>query len=351
MAMLVTGAGGLVGGAVAAELAARGHRVRAMLRRPGPVLAHDGGPAGTRVEPVCGDVRQPDLGLNTAALRDVTTIVHCAALTGFAEPAEAYRAVNVDGTLHVLALGARLNAPVVLVSTAYVCGTRSGTILERDLPDDGFANGYEASKAAAERAARAAMATGQPVVVARPSIIVGAWEDGAIRRFGDVYLLLRMFALGRLRTMPVCAGATLDFVAIDRVARGIAHLAERPHDFTGRTLHLTSGLPVTPDELAREAAARSFPVPRFVDPAAFSLRALPGGEARLHRGMAALYASYLARAPAFDRSAAAALPGFDRPAGGTAHLSRVIGHAIAAGFLPDPAAAPARAVPAVRAVA
>ncbi len=343
MAILVTGAGGLLGGAVAAELAARGRRVRALLRRPGPVLAHDGGPAGARVEPVLGDVRRTDLGLDPAALRGVEAIVHCAALTGFAETAEAYRAVNVAGAAHVLALGARLGVPVVHVSTAYVCGARSGPVREDALPDAGFANGYEASKAEAERAARRAMAAGQPVVVARPSIIVGAWEDGAIRRFADVYLLLRLFALGRLRTMPAAAGASLDFVAIDRVARGIAHLAERPQDFAGRTLHLTSGAPVTPADLAAEAAARGFPVPRFVDAADFSLRTLSAAEARLHRGVGGLYATYLARAPAFDRSNAAALPGFDRPAGGPAHLSRVVGHAIAAGFLPDARAAPATA--------
>ena len=95
--------------------------------------------------------------------------------------------------------------------------------------------------------------------------------------------------------------------------------------------------------LAAEATARGFPVPRFVDAADFSLRALPAAEARLHRGLAQLYATYLARAPAFDRTNAAALPGFDRPAGGPAHLSRVIGHAIAAGFLPDARTASATA--------
>lgn len=350
MAILVTGAGGLLGGAVAAELAARGQRVRALLRRPGPVLAHDGGPAGSRVEPVMGDVRQPALGLDSAALAGVDALVHCAALTGFAEGAEAYRSVNIDGAANVLALAGRLGVPVVHVSTAYVCGLRSGPIAEADLPGDGFANGYEASKAAAEQLMRRAMAAGRPVVVARPSIIVGAWEDGAIRRFGDVYLLVRMFALGRLTTMPAAPGASLDFVPIDRVARGVAHLAERATSFAGQTLHLTSGAPVTPADLAAEAQARDFPVPRFVAPDAFDPRTLPGPEARLHRGLAALYATYLARDPRFDRSAAAALPGFDRPCGGPALLARMIGHAVASGFLPHrrpetrhpwPASAPA----------
>jgi nucleoside-diphosphate-sugar epimerase len=351
MTILVTGAGGLLGGAVAAELAARGRRVLGLVRRPAPILAHDGGPAGARAQPVSGDVRLPGLGLDATALRDVAAIVHCAALTGFAEPADNYRAVNIDGAVNALALGAQLGVPVVQVSTAYVCGARSGPVFERDLPDSRFANGYEASKAAAERAARLAMAAGQRVVVARPSIIVGAWEDGAIRRFGDVYLLVRMFALGRLSTMPVAADASLDFVAIDRVARGIAYIAERARDFAGRTLHLTSGAPVTPTDLAAEAAVRGFPVPRFVDAADFSPRALPGAEARLHRGLAALYATYLARAPAFDRTAAAAVPGFERPAGGPGHLGRVIGHAIAAGFLPDGTAPRPRHAPAVRAMA
>lgn len=340
MAILVTGAGGLLGGAVAAELAARGHRVRALLRRPGPVLAHDGGPAGSRVEPVTGDIRLTALGLDSAALAGVDALVHCAALTGFAEGAEAYRAVNIDGAANVLALAGRLGVPVVHVSTAYVCGLRSGPIAEADLPGDGFANGYEASKAEAERLCRAAIAQGQPVVVARPSILVGGWADGAIRRFGDAYLLLRLFALGRLRTMPAVPHATLDLVAIDRVAAAIARLAEQPHALLGRTLHLTSGAPVTLADLTAAAAARGYPIPRFVSPDDFDPRALPAAEARLHRGIGALYASYLARSPRFDRRNAAALPGFDRPCGGPALLARIVGHAMAAGFLPAPAPAP-----------
>lgn len=334
MAILVTGAGGLLGGAVAAELAARGHRVRALLRRPGPVLAHDGGPAGSRVEPVMGDVCAPGLGLDAGALAGTAAIVHCAALTGFAEPASAYQAVNVTGTAHALALAARLAVPLVHVSTAYVCGHRSGPVAETELSAEGFANGYEASKAEAERLCRAAIARGQPVVVARPSILVGGWADGAIRRFGDAYLLLRLFALGRLRTMPAVPHATLDLVPIDRVATGIARLAEQPGAWAGRTLHLSSGAPVTLADLKAEAAARGYPVPCFVSPDAFDRCALPAAEARLHRGIGALYASYVARSPQFDRSNAAVLPGFDRPCGGPPLLGRIVSFAIAAGFLP-----------------
>ncbi|MFN3288531.1 MAG: SDR family oxidoreductase, partial [Sphingomonadaceae bacterium] len=257
-------------------------------------------------------------------------------------------AVNVRGTANALALAGRLDVPLVHVSTAYVCGLRTGPVAEAELPPDGFANGYEASKAEAERLCRAAIAQGQPVVVARPSILVGGFADGAIRRFGDIYLLLRLFALGRLRTMPAVAEATLDLVAIDRVAAAIALLAEQPRAFLGRTLHLTSGAPVALADLAAEAATRGYPVPRFVAPEAFDPRDLPAAEARLHRGIGALYASYLARSPLFDRSNAAALPGFDQPCGGPALLGRIVSFAIASGFLPPArlSARPGSAAPA-----
>jgi 2-alkyl-3-oxoalkanoate reductase len=87
-------------------------------------------------------------------------VIHGAAATGFNLGERVYREVNIGGTANVLALiGQRGQAPIPLLhlSTSYVCGERSGPVAEGEL-DVGqrFANGYESSKAEAERLVRAA---------------------------------------------------------------------------------------------------------------------------------------------------------------------------------------------------
>ena len=63
LSVLVTGAAGLIGGEVCARLAARGHRVTAMVRRNPEVRGNDGALV-EGVETVAGDVTQPLMGLS-----------------------------------------------------------------------------------------------------------------------------------------------------------------------------------------------------------------------------------------------------------------------------------------------
>src|ERR1700739_1901309 len=98
-----------------------------------------------------------------------------------------YREVNIGGTANVLALiGQTGRAPIPLLhlSTAYVCGKRSGPVAEGEL-DVGqrFANGYESSKAEAERLVRAAQQQGGITAVARPSSVVGRYRGGGVGTF------------------------------------------------------------------------------------------------------------------------------------------------------------------------
>ena len=210
--ILVTGAGGLLGSELSGDLAERGHAVVAMLHRSTAMHRNDGRPLSARpadgtlplpgeVAALRGDVRQPGLGLDGASLAEIVRgldlVIHGAAATGFNLSERVYREVNIGGTANVLALiGQRGQAPIPLLhlSTAYVCGERSGPVAEGEL-DVGqrFANGYESSKAEAERLVRAAQQQGGISVVARPSIVVGRYRDGTIGQFTNIYALIPRF--------------------------------------------------------------------------------------------------------------------------------------------------------------
>jgi nucleoside-diphosphate-sugar epimerase len=248
-------------------------------------------------------------------------VIHCAATVRFDLDEADYRAVNVDGVAYMLELAEAGDMAVLHVSTAYVCGARDGTIREDDpLPDGGFANGYEASKAAGERLVRA---SNLRWAIARPSIVVGEHGSGAIRQFDTTYAAFKLIAEGRVRHMPARAGATLDFVPIDHVAKGIvtiaASLAATSGASSGGTFHLVSGQPLpVADFTGAIGAYPQFHEPELVAPENFDPAGLPAIERRLFKRIAGLYASYFQRDPHFDDSAfrkigGEACPATDKP--------------------------------------
>ncbi|MBC7521270.1 MAG: SDR family oxidoreductase [Sandarakinorhabdus sp.] len=322
MRILVTGAAGLIGGETCARLAARGHDVTALVHRERGVRGNDRRPVdGVTILP--GDVTRPGLGL--AAAPDFDLVIHSAAITAFDAPADLYDRVNVAGTAHVAALG----LPLLHVSTAYVCGTRDGVVSE-DSTGTEFVNGYEASKAAGEAIVRAA---GVPFAIARPSVVVGASDSGEISRFENIYMIFKLIAEGRVRTLPGAASASLDLVPIDHVCGGIVAMAENFAGVAGKTLHLVGASPV-PLTLIGEAIAAvpGLGAPHFVDPADFAPARLPPTERRYHAAAAALYTSYLLRGPVFDTANAAALVP-PCPPTGRAWLDRLIGYCVEQGFV------------------
>ena len=299
-------------------------------------------PPPGEIRTLAADLRLDRFGLDPARLdtlaRDLDLIVHCAAVTGFDQPPASHRAVNVEGTARILALADRPGAapvPVLHVSTAYVCGDRSGPVAEAPFrAGAAFANAYEASKAEAETLVAAAGARGLPVAIARPSIVVGAWADGAIARFDNFYGMLRLVAEGRIRTIPAAHGASLDLVPIDHVVRGLADIAERMREAAGRIYHLVSGNPV-PVTLLRDLALSypQFHAPRFVPPEGFDPAALAEEEAWWHTHVASHYASYFRRAPRFVDDNLRALTERGCPPVDWAFLCRLVDRCIAAGFL------------------
>jgi nucleoside-diphosphate-sugar epimerase len=170
--VFVTGGSGLLGSHLAALLRAEGHEVVALQRRSSETTyLRDLG-----CELVEGDVRDEPEDL-AAAMRGCTHLVHGAALVYAAGTWPKTRAVNVEGTRHVLEGAAMAGIPrAVHISSVAVYGTRDGRVdettpLDEDLPASDL---YGRSKREAEERARMVEAeTGIAVTILRPCAVYG----------------------------------------------------------------------------------------------------------------------------------------------------------------------------------
>ena len=256
--VLLTGATGFLGGELLDRFVARGDRVTALTRRPLERPAHP------QVHTLMGDLTGP---LDVSVPEDVDLVVHCAASVAFDPPIEEQRAINVQGTQRVLELAARLPhlERFVHVSTAYVAGTHVGEA-GPDHVGTAFRNAYEQSKAEAESHVRA---SGLPVQVVRPSVVVGDSRTGRTAAFNVMYVPLRAFSRGLLTVVPGLEDAPVDVVPVDYVADGIVRLLLEP---AGGTHQLVAGpTATTVGELIALGSARfGGAPPQVVDPGTLS---------------------------------------------------------------------------------
>ncbi len=172
MRVLLTGATGFLGRAVARRLVARGHTLR-VLARPTSRLA--GLPEGVLVAE--GDVTSASSMARAAEGCDA--VLHMAALVKIwvPEPAQ-FEAVNVAGLDNALAAARSAGARLVYTSSFMALGPSGPSALDAERPHPGppFRNRYEETKARADALARAASAAGQDVVTLYPGVIYGPGE-------------------------------------------------------------------------------------------------------------------------------------------------------------------------------
>lgn len=227
-----------------------------------------------RLDAVAGDVGAPHHGIPASTRREllgsVTHVIHGAATTRLDEPLEVARRVNLTGTLRALAFAESCRNLELFahVSTAYVCGDRVGLIRESDLwQGQAFLNAYEESKCQAEIRVHG-RARELPIVVFRPSIIVGNSANGRISSFASIYSPLRRVADGSLRQLPCREDASLDLVPVDHVAEAIARLTASDRA-VGSTYHLCAGpgrrtpVKLLLQEAIRIAGTPGLGLPRF----------------------------------------------------------------------------------------
>ena len=243
--ILLTGATGFLGGAVTAQLLAEGHGdnlaflVRAETREQGlqrlrdNLRQHGVGECASQAlhaeQIICGDFLDTTwLPRETPRLMQIERVINCAAVASFSKNPTIWP-VNVEGTFafaEVMSRSKRLKR-FLHVGTAMCCGPQ----LESPISESwSFPDGeeqlvdYTASKAEIERRMSQDL-PGLPLVVARPSIVVGHRTLGC-QASGSIFWVFRMgFAL---ESFTCGLDEQIDVIPVDYCAEALIGLALKP---------------------------------------------------------------------------------------------------------------------------
>ena len=334
---LLTGATGMLGGYLLRDSLNAGDRPVALVRRHRKASAtqrivetlspfegefwersNGDGPAPRPVVLSC-DLTQEDLDLDTRSVdwiaENCHAIVHNAASLQFHGPdrqGEPWQ-TNVEGTRRILNLCRTTGIKHLhYVSTAYVCGLRSGWVREDEL-DVGqlLGNDYERSKLESERMVREASFLNS-LTVYRPAIIVGDSKTGQTTGFHGFYAVLKLahtlvsrVELGATSGGELAAilgferGESKHFVPVDWVSSVITHIRRHP-EYHGRTYHLTAQRPTPVAQMAtviQEAVERYSQLADRNDPS----RLDGSWIAQAFREQMSVYEAYWRDDPQFDQ--------------------------------------------------
>lgn len=253
MTVLVTGASGYLGRAVAAELVAAGHEVRTLQRRASGVEG---------ATDVLGSVT--DAAAVARAVEGVEGVIHLAAKVSLAGVPAEFRAINVEGTRLLLDLAQRAGVArfvnVSSPSVAHAGHALTGVGAEPASPRDARGE-YARTKAEAELLALDADSAAMRVVVVRPHLVWGP---------GDTQLVGRILDRARRGRLPLLDGgrALIDSTYIDNAASGIVAALRRADHAHSRAFVITNGEPrPVADLLAGMCLAAGVAPPRWSLPA------------------------------------------------------------------------------------
>ena len=201
-----------------------------------------------RIKLVEGDICRLNRSQIDALLETDGGLWHFAAITSLStsdqDVARQIYQVNFEATSHLANACARRwhQRSFYHVSTAYVMGRRTGTVLEGDgFLGQEFRNPYEASKSAAEKVVQDIFSNGVPGLIFRPSVVID--NSGLTGGFKIVDACAFAVAMAVRRReefvfrLPDSAG--INMVHSDWLIEAMLDLARMPSG-PGRTYHLTA---------------------------------------------------------------------------------------------------------------
>jgi NAD(P)-dependent dehydrogenase (short-subunit alcohol dehydrogenase family) len=276
MAYFVTGATGFIGRHLVAELLDHREGPVFVLCRQGSLprmeaLVRQWG--SDRVQPVVGDLGEPDLGVGPAWVEkhagEVGHFFHLAAIYDMTADDATNDAMNVDGTRNALGLAQRLGVGCFhQVSSVAAAGDYHGRFDEsmfeegQPLPSPYHRTKYESEKIVRDEAT-------VPWRVYRPAIVVGHSETGSMDKIDGPYYFFPLIKRLRdhlpswLPLVGVDLGDT-NLVPVDYVAKAMDHLAHLP-DRDGEAFHLVNPEPQPVVDMINAFCAAAG-APRFATP-------------------------------------------------------------------------------------
>ena len=247
MKVLVTGASGMLGRAVAVALIARGDEVTVTQRRA----------AGLNCREIRGDIADTGVAARAAAGQDA--VVHLAAKVDVVGPWAQYARANVDGTRSLLeavrSAGVTRLVNVSSPSVAHAGAPLMGAGADPADPTSARSN-YSRSKAVAEQLALAADGPDLAVLCIRPHLVWGP---------GDTQLIGPIVARARAGRLPMIGtgAALVDTTYVDNAVDALVAALDRCGPVHGKSLVVSNGEPRPVGEILREVcAAAGVPAPQ-----------------------------------------------------------------------------------------
>ena len=242
----VTGGTGFIGQHLLANLSAKGHTLRVLMRRPERLAAlreqvDSLGGCATRVFAVAGDLEQDNLGLSLVdqeVLRRASVIFHLGAHFAWGLSVEQSRAVNVQGAKRVALLAAEQKSRLVMIGGYMLNNHEHLQRIGIDPRQPELTNwpavyrrvgGYEASKLEAHFATLQVMsAQGGEMTVVHPATVCGHSRTGHILDGQPLVALIRNLVQGKLTAVPGSAEHWLPLVTVDYLVELVAVCAFDP---------------------------------------------------------------------------------------------------------------------------
>jgi nucleoside-diphosphate-sugar epimerase len=261
--VLITGASGVVGRAIATEL-------RPTCTVIGLVHSDHVVPEVDRVIPC--DLTKDRFGLASDVWNEladrVDVVVHSGALTQWGQPPELYQEANVDGTRRVVDLARQAGAPVHFMSTAFVHVIERGQL--ETLGETNVVTPYIASKLEAERLL---LDSGVPCSIWRPTNLVGNSVTGASSQPQIVQRMSDWICRGKAPYLPIHPGNLLDIAPLDMLSVPVARAVQTQHvggpywvAYGERAMTAETGLGILVDHA--RSLGRVLPPMPIVDPTA-----------------------------------------------------------------------------------